>query len=71
MFQAADTDGLRFAIIGLRADEHGHTRVARDVYDRTVANLSAKRSEEPFSTFLRPPYVSMSRILTHADGGND
>ena len=71
VFQEGDQEGLQFTIVGLRPDEHGHTRVPRDVYERTVADLSAKRSEEPFSTFLRPPYVSVSRILSHLNADGD
>ena len=70
VFQAADDDSLCFTIVGLRPNEHGHSRVPRDVYQRIVADLSAKRDEEPFKTFLRPPYVSVSQILNHLDGAD-
>ena len=67
IFQEADEQSLQFTIVGLRPDEHGHTRVSREVYARTVDDLPTRRAQEPFSAFLRPPYVSVSRILSYSD----
>jgi hypothetical protein len=67
-YQEAEGTDLRFTIGGLRPDELGQTRIPRDVYTHALEDLDAKQGQEPFRTFLTPPYVSVGRILSHAPG---
>jgi hypothetical protein len=61
-FDSIDNDALVFDIIGLREDEIAKIKIQREVYDKALAELSQKRSEEPYSTFLEPPYISINKI---------
>jgi hypothetical protein len=61
-FDAVDSGTLIFDIIGLREDEIAKMQIQSEVYDKALTELSQKRGEEPYSTFLEPPYISISKI---------
>ena len=61
-FTGCKGDELEFDIIGLRKDEVGKARVPRELYKKSVEELPVKRLEEPFSTILTPPYVSITKV---------
>ena len=61
-FRGEEGARLLFHLSGLRDGEVGVARVARDLYDKVVADLPTRLSEEPFSDFCDPPYVSLRRV---------
>ena len=61
-FRGIEDGSLVFDIMGLRDDEVGRIRIGYDVYEKAVAELAEKRQEEPYSTILQPPYVSICKV---------
>ena len=61
-FTGIEGNSLLFDIVGLRDDEVGRLKIGRDVYEKAAKELPAKKDEEPYSTFLEPPYVSISKV---------
>jgi len=61
-FRSITEDKLVFEIVGLRDDEVGVIKIGRETYDRALDELPEKRREEPYSSFLEPPYVSINKI---------
>jgi hypothetical protein len=61
-FQGCDDGDLEFDIFGLRDDEIGRARVPRELYEKSVKELPEKQRQEPFSSFLSPPYVSITKV---------
>jgi hypothetical protein len=61
-FQERDGDELLFDIFGLREDEIGKARIPGELYEKSLGELPEKRGEEPFISFLTPPYVSITKI---------
>ena len=62
-FQAAEGDRLVFHIAGLSDNEIAVSRVPRETYEKARARLGQLIREEPFSEFLSPPHVSISRLV--------
>ncbi|MBN1686743.1 MAG: CpXC domain-containing protein [Spirochaetales bacterium] len=61
-FHGIENDTLIFDIVGLRNDEVGRIKIGRDIYEKAVNELPDKRQEEPYSTILQPPYVSICKV---------
>ncbi len=61
-FQGCEGGDLVFDIIGLRENEVGRAKVPRELYEKSQKELPIKRMEEPFSTILAPPYVSITKV---------
>ena len=61
-FQECEGDDLLFDITGLREDQIGKARIPRELYNKSLSELPAKIGEEPYSTILEPPYVSITKV---------
>lgn len=69
IYYRSRNDGkLMFEILGLREGEVGNAALEESLYRRSLAELPVKEKEEPFSVFLEPPYVSVSKIELEVDG---
>ena len=62
MFKGCEENELQFDIIGLREDEVGKARIPRELYDKLLTELPSKRREDPYSSILEPPYVSITKV---------
>jgi hypothetical protein len=62
-FHGVEGDRLVFHIEGLSAQGIAVSRVARETYEKARARLGELIQEEPFSEFLAPPHVSVSRLV--------
>ncbi len=60
-YHGEESGRMVFHIEGMAEGQIGVVRLSRDIYARIAADLSARLSEEPFSAFCDPPYVSLSR----------
>lgn len=63
LFHGREGAVLLFGVEGLRRGEVGMTRVQPETYSKVEERLDEISSEEPFSEILKPPYVSVNRIL--------
>ena len=61
-FRGCEEGDLLFDIFGVRDDEVGRARVPRELYEKSVKEFSEKRRQEPFSSILTPPYVSITKV---------
>lgn len=61
-FENLENENLVFHIHGLRKDEVGLARISREIYNRTTEELEDKADKPPYSSFLTPPYVSVSQV---------
>jgi len=61
-FKATEDEALVFDIIGLRENEVGRVKIQRGVYEKAENELPVKQREEPYSTVLKPPYVSICKV---------
>lgn len=62
LFEDIERESLVLEIIGLRDDEVGRVNIPRGTYEQAASELPEKRLEEPYNTFLEPPYVSINKI---------
>jgi hypothetical protein len=61
-FKEKKSRSLIFHIEGMKEDEIAVSQIKQDMYDKIEADIENKIKEEPFSTFLIPPYVSLKRV---------
>jgi hypothetical protein len=61
-FKEKKTDTLIFHIEGMKEDEIAVSQIKKEMYDKIKADIEKKVKEEPFNTFLVPPYVSLKRV---------
>jgi hypothetical protein len=61
-FRGEEGGRLVFHIAGLREGEVAVARLERVLYDRIVADLENRLTEESFRDFCEPPYVSLRRV---------
>jgi hypothetical protein len=61
-FRRIEGGKLIFHVAGLREDEVAVAGLERALYDRIVADLAKRLTEEPFRAFCEPPYVSLRRV---------
>ena len=62
-FHGVEGGRLVFHIAGLNEDAIAVSRVPRETYDKALAKVEELALEEPFSAFLKPPHVSLSRLV--------
>ena len=62
LFDRSDDAYLHFQLHGLKDGEIGMAKIPLSFYNKAAGELSAKAKEEPYSSFLEPPYVSISKI---------
>ena len=61
-FKETEDEALVFEIAGLRENEVGRVKIQREVYEKAENELPVKQREEPYSTILEPPYVSICKV---------
>ena len=61
-FNSIQDNKLIFEIHGLHPDEIGLLPIERSFYDLNAEKLDEHLAEEPFKTFLKPPYVSLMKV---------
>ncbi len=61
VYRGTETGRHVFNIIGMKEGEIGIARLAEDMYARIAANIETRVTEEPFSEFCAPPWVSLRR----------
>lgn len=65
-YHAKGTDSIEFHIYGVREDEVGISKVPVRIYEKVEAEIDRKASEDPFSSILEPPYVSVQKTFREA-----
>ena len=60
-YHGEEAGRMEFHIAGIAEGQIGVTRLSRDIYARIAADLPARLSEDPFSAFCDPPYVSLRK----------
>ncbi len=66
-FAEQENEALLFHIHGLKDDEIAVIRVPHKAYKQALRDADAKAGEEPYSTILEPPYVSINKIELEPD----
>ncbi|HSV56125.1 MAG TPA: CpXC domain-containing protein [Magnetospirillaceae bacterium] len=66
-YAGRDQGALKFAIWGVREGEAGFVRVPDTVYEKTLAELPQKISQEPFSRIFAGPYRSIRALVAELD----
>ncbi len=66
-FAGQEGDSLTFHAWGLKEQEVGVLRVPMDTVRKMARQLESKRSEEPFATILRGPYISVEKLYEEAE----
>ena len=61
-FKGREKDSLVFYIEGLKKDEIGMTGLPYSAYERSFENISHSMKQDPFSSILLPPYISINRL---------
>ena len=60
-YHGEEAGRMEFHIAGIAEGQIGVTRLSRDIYARIAADLPTRLSEDPFSAFCDPPYVSLRK----------
>ncbi|HUX19757.1 MAG TPA: CpXC domain-containing protein [Spirochaetia bacterium] len=63
---AGTDDSIEFHIYGAREDQVGVSKVPLRIYEKIAAEIEKKSSEDPFSSILEPPYVSVQKTFREA-----
>ncbi|MBN1696273.1 MAG: CpXC domain-containing protein [Spirochaetales bacterium] len=61
-FREQKPGALVFHIEGMKEDTIGVSEIKQEMYDKIKTDIDGKVKEEPFNTFLVPPYVSLNRV---------
>ncbi len=61
-FEKYENDKLTFCIHGLKKDEVGMLSVDMNFYNMSKEKVKTSIGEEPFKSFLTPPYISIIKI---------
>ncbi len=61
LYRGDESDRMVFHIQGLAEGQIGVARLSREIYRKIEIDLDSRLSEEPFSLFCDPPYVSIRK----------
>ena len=67
LFHGKEDNSLIFHAKGLRKSEVGVLRVDMGMIEKVALQVENKKNEEPFSTILEGPYVSINKLLSGVD----
>ncbi|MBN1412236.1 MAG: hypothetical protein JW969_15430 [Spirochaetales bacterium] len=62
VFMGKKNGQYTFHIEGIKKDEVGVMNIKQEMYDKVAGEIEDTAREEPYNTFLTPPYVSINRI---------
>jgi hypothetical protein len=66
LFSKKEEDTVFFNVLGFKKDEVGILKMPMATVEKISSQIAEKKQQEPFSTILKAPYISINNLL--ADG---